>query len=60
MAFSELNLGDIVVVGAGELIPVDGVVASGQATVNQASVTGESVPVALSVDSEVFCRKCGG
>ena len=54
VAFSELNLGDIVVVGAGELIPVDGVVASGQATVNQASVTGESVPVALSVDSEVF------
>ena len=54
VAFSELNLGDIVVVGPGELIPVDGFVASGQATVNQASVTGESVPVALSEGSEVF------
>ncbi len=52
--FSELHLGDIVVVGSGELIPIDGIVSSGQATVNQASVTGESVPVALKKGDNVF------
>ncbi len=35
---------DIVVVGPGDMIPVDGQVISGSATVNEASITGESVP----------------
>ena len=52
--FADLHLGDIVVVGSGELIPVDGVVFAGQATVNQASVTGESVPVALEIGAQVY------
>ncbi|MCW2248579.1 heavy metal translocating P-type ATPase [Azospirillum fermentarium] len=39
-------VGDSVVVGAGAVIPVDGTVMSGTATVNQAAMTGESVPVA--------------
>ncbi len=52
--FSELHLGDMVVVGSGELIAVDGVVVSGQATVNQASVTGESVPVAPAIGDTVY------
>ncbi|WP_029007246.1 heavy metal translocating P-type ATPase [Azospirillum halopraeferens] len=38
-------VGDSVVVGAGAVIPVDGTVLSGTATVNQAAMTGESVPV---------------
>lgn len=43
--FASLVVGDRVHVGAGEGIPVDGVVHEGAATVNQASVTGESLPI---------------
>lgn len=41
----QVRLGDIVVVGVGETIPVDGRVIEGLALVNQAAVTGEDVPV---------------
>ena len=42
---AELHLGDIVVVRPNERLPADGVVSSGTSSVNQAPVTGESVPV---------------
>lgn len=42
----QIRLGDRVVVRAGSVIPLDSVVAEGEITVNQASLTGESVPVA--------------
>ena len=51
---AELRVGDVVVVRAGERIPVDGVVQSGMASVNQAPVTGESMPVDRSEGDEVF------
>jgi Cd2+/Zn2+-exporting ATPase len=54
IATSELQVGDIVVVRAGERIPVDGVVRSGSAAVNQAPVTGESLPVTKNPGDEVF------
>src|ERR1017187_2110793 len=54
VAASELLVGDIVIVRAGERIPVDGVVQSGMASVNQAPVTGESMPVDKSEGDEVF------
>ena len=41
----QIKPGDRVVVRAGSIIPLDGVVAEGEVTVNQASLTGESVPV---------------
>jgi len=41
----ELVAGDIVVVRPGESIPVDGIVTEGTSSVNQASITGESLPV---------------
>jgi heavy metal translocating P-type ATPase len=47
---------DIVVVGLGEAIPVDGQVVSGAASVNMASITGESVPV----DREAGARVLAG
>lgn len=43
---SELAVGDTVVVGAGACIPVDGTVMRGEALVNEATMTGESVAVA--------------
>lgn len=46
--------GDIVVVKSGERIAVDGEVVSGQASVNQAPITGESMPVAKAKGSEVY------
>lgn len=46
--------GDRVVVRAGGVIPLDGVVAEGEVTVNQASLTGESVPVAKRPGGAVY------
>eukprot|EP01029_Cantina_marsupialis_P030141 TRINITY_DN7_c1_g2_i1.p1 TRINITY_DN7_c1_g2~~TRINITY_DN7_c1_g2_i1.p1 ORF type:complete len:705 (-),score=189.57 TRINITY_DN7_c1_g2_i1:1426-3540(-) len=43
---SELKVGDIVIVGAGDTIAIDGHILSGNASVNQVSMTGESEPVA--------------
>ncbi|MGA2138200.1 MAG: cation-translocating P-type ATPase [Verrucomicrobiia bacterium] len=54
VAASELRVGDVVVVRAGERFSVDGVVQSGMASVNQAPVTGESMPVDKSEGDEVF------
>ena len=42
---SQIQPGDAVVVRAGGIIPVDGLVREGEVTVNQASLTGESIPV---------------
>jgi len=49
-----LQVGDIVIVRPGERIPVDGVVTAGSGTVNQAPITGESMPVEKLKGSEVF------
>lgn len=43
--FKELESGDVVVCGVGELIPVEGTVVEGDGLVNQSSITGESLPV---------------
>ncbi len=50
----ELTIGDIILVRAGEKISVDGLVTEGAASVNQAPITGESVPQEKETGSEVF------
>lgn len=50
----ELKVGDIIVVKAGEKIPVDGVIVNGQTTINTSALTGESVPRKVKVDDEVL------
>ncbi len=50
----QVNSGDIVVVKPGDRIPLDGVVTHGTSSVNQAPITGESMPVAKTEGSEVF------
>ena len=50
----EVAVGDVFVVRPGDRIPLDGVVASGEGTVDQASLTGESVPVPKEPGDEVF------
>lgn len=50
----DLKVGDIVVVRSGEQIPVDGVVASGGALIDQSALTGEYAPADKTVDDRVF------
>jgi heavy metal translocating P-type ATPase len=50
----EIRIGDIAVVRPGGRIPVDGIVIAGQSSVNQAPITGESMPVEKFMGSEVF------
>ena len=49
----EVQVGDIVRVLPGESVPVDGVIVAGQTSVNQAVMTGESLPVDKTVGDEV-------
>ena len=51
---SEVKDGDQIVVTMGNMIPFDGIVSSGEAMVNQASLTGESVPVRKAEESAVY------
>ncbi|WP_110932843.1 heavy metal translocating P-type ATPase [Paenibacillus bouchesdurhonensis] len=50
----EVDEGDILLVKTGAKVPVDGTVLTGEGHINEASITGESVPVSKTVDSEVF------
>jgi Cd2+/Zn2+-exporting ATPase len=54
IAVEQVNIDQIIRVKAGESIPLDGKVSSGSSNVNQASLTGESVPVFKTVEDEVF------
>ncbi|MCX6081106.1 MAG: cation-translocating P-type ATPase [Chloroflexi bacterium] len=51
---SQIKTGEIVIVRPGEKIPVDGEVLAGQATIDQAAITGESMPVEVAAGSKVF------
>src|SRR5690554_3013562 len=50
----DVEEGDLVFIQTGEKIPIDGKVISGKASVNEAAITGESVPVSKNVDDTVF------
>ena len=50
----DVEIGDIVIVKPGDKVPLDGEVISGSSSINQASITGESVPVLKEVGDEVF------
>ena len=50
----DIAVGDIMIVKPGQKIAMDGMVVSGYSAVNQAAITGESVPVEKAVDDEVF------
>lgn len=56
----ELVVGDIVVVRPGENIPADGVVIEGASSVNQASITGESIAVDKEAGAEVYAGTLNG
>ena len=50
----EVDVGDILLVKTGAKIPVDGTVLSGEGSINEASITGESLPVEKSKDDQVY------
>ncbi|MCP4260712.1 MAG: cation-translocating P-type ATPase [Planctomycetes bacterium] len=54
VSVEEVQIGDVAVVRPGGRIPVDGIVSAGQSSVNQAPITGESIPVEKFKGGEVF------
>ena len=51
----KINEGDILLILPGETIPVDGIIISGETSVDQSIMTGESLPVDKSAGENVFC-----
>lgn len=56
----ELAIEDLVLVKPGELIPTDGVIRSGSSAINQATITGESIPVDKGLGDEVYAGTING
>ncbi|MEN6468882.1 MAG: heavy metal translocating P-type ATPase [Smithella sp.] len=54
VAVESLQAGDVVLVKPGEKVPVDGIVLSGQSTIDESMLTGESMPVAKETGQKVF------
>jgi Cd2+/Zn2+-exporting ATPase len=51
---AKLRVGDILLVKPGELIPTDALIVEGSSSINQAAITGESLPIDKTVGDEVF------
>jgi Cd2+/Zn2+-exporting ATPase len=54
VSLSKVNLGDLLLVHSGERIAADGEVVSGIASINQAAITGESLPIDKTLGDKVF------
>ena len=50
----DIELNDILLIKPGSSIPVDGIIVEGSSTINQSSITGESIPVEKNVSDEVI------
>ncbi|WGV28889.1 heavy metal translocating P-type ATPase [Halotia branconii] len=60
LPINQLKVGDEIIVKPGELIPTDGVIISGYSTLNQAAITGESLPIEKTIGDEVFAGTLNG
>ena len=60
MPVSAMIPGDVFVVRGGEAVPVDGAVVAGGSSINEAMLTGESLPVAQAVGDKVFAATVNG
>lgn len=57
---SDVRIGDTLLIGAGERIPTDGTVATGQSWVDTSAITGESIPVGVDQGNEVLAGSVNG
>ncbi|RUR36902.1 heavy metal translocating P-type ATPase metal-binding domain-containing protein [Vreelandella populi] len=55
LPLSELMTGDLIVVKAGQRLPVDGTIVQGESSLNEAILTGEPLPVTRKVGDHVLC-----
>ncbi|MBD1927447.1 heavy metal translocating P-type ATPase [Trichocoleus sp. FACHB-90] len=60
VSIDKLKVGDRVLVKPGELIPTDSIIIEGESNLNEASITGESLPVEKTVGDEVFAGTING
>ncbi len=60
VAADEVEVGQIIIVRGGQRVPLDGVVTEGRSGVNQAPITGESIPVEKEPGNEVFAGTVNG
>lgn len=51
---NDVNIGDIIVIKQGDMVPIDGTIISGNGSFMEANITGEPIPVFKSSDNEVF------
>lgn len=56
----DVKIGDIIVVKPGMAIPVDGIIVEGKTSINQANITGESLPVYKTINDEVISSTING
>lgn len=54
ISVDEIQIGDIMIVKPGQKLAMDGIVIKGTSSVNQAAITGESIPAHKTIDDEVF------
>jgi len=60
VAIADLQIGNEVIVKPGELVPTDGLIVEGFSTLNQAPITGESMPVEKTLGDQVFAGTING
>lgn len=60
LPIAQVRPGDLVVLRPGERVPVDGTIHAGASSLNQAPITGESIPVDKVVDDEVYAGTVNG
>ncbi len=60
VAICDLQIGNEVIIKPGELVPTDGLIVEGFSTLNQAPITGESMPVEKTIGEQVFAGTING
>ncbi len=54
VSVNDLTIGDTVIVKVGDSIPVDGIISRGNSSINEAAITGESMPVSKKINDKVY------